>query len=195
MPAERDADAILAQGNVVGLADVIEREQFHHQMMHAALAGLDQRKAVMARIDVEEIGAERLFDVVGKAEAEQIDIERHHGFDVFDHQHRMAEPERSGPESRYRTSRAKWRLVGLGAMKALQAVAGGIMKRDQRLDAPRIGKRRWLGGDCYARVLQSRRERIERTGILNLPAEEMGAFANRTVDDDALLAVIHPEGQ
>jgi len=107
----------------------------------------------------------------------------------------MAEPKRSGPEARYRTPRAKRHRVDLGAMEGLQPVAGGIMKRDQRLDAPRIGERSGLGGNTHSRVLQSRRERIERTGILNLPAEETGAFANRTVDDDALLAIVHPEGQ
>ena len=32
------------QCDIVGLADIVEREQFHHQMVHAVLAGLDQRQ-------------------------------------------------------------------------------------------------------------------------------------------------------
>ena len=43
--------------------------------VHAVVAGLDQRQAVMPGVDVEEIGAERLFDVVGQSEAEHVDIE------------------------------------------------------------------------------------------------------------------------
>jgi len=45
---------------VVGLADVVEEAGLDHQMMDAVLAGVDEGKAVVARIGVEEIGAERL---------------------------------------------------------------------------------------------------------------------------------------
>ena len=50
----------LLQREVVALADVVEIAGLHHQMMDAGLAGLDEGDAVVARIDVEEIGRERL---------------------------------------------------------------------------------------------------------------------------------------
>src|SRR5258708_4129357 len=97
MTAERDADALLlAQSDIVGLADIVERKQLHHQMMHAVAAGLDQREAVMPRVDVKEVGAKRLLHVVGKPEAEQVDVEQHHRVDVFDRQHGVAKAEPGG---------------------------------------------------------------------------------------------------
>src|ERR1700736_471693 len=95
-------------------------------MMHAVLAGLDQGQAVVPRVDVEEIGAKRLFDVVTEPEAKHVDIERHHGRDVFDRQHRVAEAERAGAKTRDRAAGLEWRLVDLGAIKSLEAIAGGI---------------------------------------------------------------------
>src|ERR1700730_9328702 len=149
----------------------------------------------MARVDVEEIGAERLFDVIRESEAEQIDIERHHRVDIFHRQHGMAETERPGAEARDRTARLEWRLVDLGAVKRLQPIAGRVPKRNQRANAPLIRKRLRLGRDRDAFALQPRGERIERGRIANFPAEEARAFAHRTVDDDELLAVVHPERQ
>ena len=65
----------VGERHVVGLPDIVEREQFHHQMMHAIAAALDQSEAMMPRIDVKEVGAKRLLHVVGKPEAEQVDVE------------------------------------------------------------------------------------------------------------------------
>src|SRR5450432_4773724 len=105
MSAERNADTFfLAQGDVIALADIVERKQLHHQMMHAVLAGLDQSEAVMPRVDVKEVGAKRPLHVVGKRKAEQVDIERHHRVDVLDRQHRVAEAERTGTETGNRTA-------------------------------------------------------------------------------------------
>ena len=62
-------------------------------------------------------------------------------------------------------------------------------------DAPRVGQRLRLGGHLDAGLFQPGRERVQRRGIGDLPAEEARAFAHRAVDDDALLAVVHPERQ
>src|ERR1700691_1372586 len=131
MTAERDADTFgLAQGDIIGLADIVERKQLHHQMMHAVAAGLDQSEAVMPCVDVKEAGAKRFLHVVAEPEAEQIDVERHHRIDIFNRQHGMAEAERTGAESRYRTAGAKRRLVDLSTIKCLEAIAAGIPKRN-----------------------------------------------------------------
>ena len=93
----------------------------------------------MPRVDVKEIGAKRLLHVVAEPEAEQVDIERHHRVDVFDRQHRVAEAERTGAEAGNRTAGTKRRLVDLGAVKCLQAIARRIVKRNQRAHPPVIG--------------------------------------------------------
>ena len=149
----------------------------------------------MPRVDVEEIGAERFFDVVGQPEAEHVDIERHDRLDILDRQHGVPKPERAGAESRNRSSRHERRVVDLGAVKRFQPVAGRIVKRNQAADAPGIGQRLRFGGDRHAGLFQPRRQRIQRRAVGNLPAEEARAFAHRAVDHDALLAVVHPERQ
>src|SRR5437660_8848667 len=107
----------------------------------------------------------------------------------------MAEPERSGAEAGDRAAGVEWRVVYLGAVKCLEAIARGIAKRDQPLDAAIVGQRGWFGRDLDFRVFQPRRERIQRRRVGNLPAEEALALGQRAVDDDALLAVVHPESQ
>ena len=42
-------------------------------------------------------------------------------------------------------------------------------------------------------LLELRRERVERGGVRDFPAEEADAFAAVGIDDDALLAVVHAE--
>src|SRR5260370_6964991 len=112
MTAERDADALLlAQSDIVGLADIVERKQLHHQMMHAVAAGLDQSEAVMPRVDVKEVGAKRLLHVVAEPKAEQVDVERHHRVDVLDRQHGVAQSKRAGAETGHPTAGADLRIA------------------------------------------------------------------------------------
>src|SRR2546423_12119106 len=107
-------------------------------MMHAALAGLDHRKAVVPRIDMEEVGPERFCDVVAEPEAQQIDIERHHRIDVLHRQHGMPEAERAGAETGDVAAGPKWRGVDLGAPKCFEPVALGIAAWNQPAHAPRL---------------------------------------------------------
>ena len=149
----------------------------------------------MARVDVKEVGAKRLLHVVAEAEAEHIDIERHHRVDMLDRQHGVAEAERAGAEAGNRTARDKRRLVDLGPVKCLEAVAGRIAKRNQAANAPVIGERLRFGDDVDLCLFQPCCQRRQRGGIRDLPAEETRAVRHRAVDDDALLAVVHPERQ
>src|SRR5258705_3663361 len=140
VPAKCDADTtFLRLCNVVALSVVVERKQLDHQMMHAVPAGLDQRQAVMPRVDMKEIGAKRLFDVVGEPEAQHVDIERHYGVDVLDRQYGMPEPERTGAETRDRSPRHKGRVVDLGAVQGLQPAAGGMPRPNQTLGTASVG--------------------------------------------------------
>src|SRR5690348_6657084 len=107
----------------------------------------------------------------------------------------MAKAERSGAESRDGAAGAERRLVDLRTVKGLQPVAGRIVKRDQRGDAPCVGEGAWLRRHRDARALQPRRQRLEGRVIRHLPAEKARTVAHRAIDHDALLAVIHAEGE
>src|SRR5580693_3653149 len=59
--AERGADHFrLPQRQIIGLPDIVEIADLEHHVMDAVLAGVDEGKAVVARIDMKEIGLERL---------------------------------------------------------------------------------------------------------------------------------------
>src|SRR5262244_3438765 len=106
----------------------------------------------------------------------------------------MSHAERPGAEPR---DQAAWlkRLVGnSGAMKDLQAIAGGIAERDEPCDKALVGERGGLARDGDAGALQPRRQRIECGRVLDLPAEILDAVSRGAVEHQALLAVIHAEG-
>src|SRR6266581_3683947 len=69
--------AVLARGEIIGLADVVEHVELDHEMMDAVLSGLQHRETVVARIDVEEIDLERLEHVVAQPQPEHVLIEPH----------------------------------------------------------------------------------------------------------------------
>src|SRR5262245_13528561 len=75
--AERRDDLLAVhERQVVALADVVERIQFDHQVMHSIYRCLNECKAMMARINVQKIGAHRSPCVVADAEAKQVTVER-----------------------------------------------------------------------------------------------------------------------
>src|ERR1700730_14435132 len=143
--AERAIDAVLlAERDVRALADVVEREQFDHQMMHAVAAGLDQRQTVMPRVDVQKEGLEWRKDVIGQLEAEHIGVERHHGIDLPDRQHRVAQSERAGAKARDRAPRLERADIDVRAVKRLEPIAGRIVERNESGNKARVGEVRRL---------------------------------------------------
>src|SRR5215471_5263405 len=106
-------------------------------MVHGVAAGLDQRQAVVAWIEVEEEGPERLEDVVAQAEAEDILIERLQLLDVLDVQHHVAHAERAGAEAGKRAARLERRRGDLRAMEGLKRVSGRVMEANDGLHAAR----------------------------------------------------------
>src|SRR5438874_3578156 len=192
--SERNADAILlAQRDIVGLTDIVEREQFDYQMMHAVATGFDQGEAVMPRIDVKEVGAKRLLHVIAETEPEQVDIERHHRVDVFHRQHRVPEPERTGAETGDRTAGFERHIVGLRTVKRCEAIAAGIAERNQGANPSCVGQRLRFGCHLDLGLFKPGRERLQRRRIGNFPAEKACSIRKGAVDDDALLAIVHPE--
>ena len=92
----------------------------------ARLAGLQERQAVVARVDVEEHGAERVVRVVAHAEAEHVPVERHDAVDVRGAQHHVPHAQDAGAETVQRARRLE-RLGRVGQpMEQLEAIAEGI---------------------------------------------------------------------
>src|SRR5262245_56116841 len=109
--------------------------------MQAVLAGLDEGEAVMARINMAEIGAERLENVIAQAKSQDAPVERRPVIDALDREHGVPHAERAGAEARDAAAGAKWLRAHLGAMKRFEPVAEGIGKDDEVLDASLTGKR------------------------------------------------------
>src|SRR6266568_1312051 len=81
MAAERRRHAALAERDVVALAEVIEAEHLHHDVMDRARASADERDTVMARVGVQEIGLERMGIEIAETKAEEVAVERHQPVD------------------------------------------------------------------------------------------------------------------
>jgi hypothetical protein len=60
---------------------------------------------------------------------------------------------------------------------------------------PLVSERASAAGDFDTVVVQMRGEGVERGRVGGLPAEKGDAFAAISIDDEALLAVVHAEGK
>ena len=108
MPPERHRDPVFIQCEIVPLADVVEAEELHHEVMHRVLAGLDESEAMMARVEMQEAGYEWMRIIVGQTETQRVAIERGHPLDrvrAVDVHHHVAESQWAGAESRDRAAR------------------------------------------------------------------------------------------
>ena len=136
--------------------------------------------------------------IIGQPEAERIAIERHQPVDRLrrvDIEHDVAEAQRAGAKARDRAARLERLRCRFGAVKNLEPVAERIVEHDQILDVPLIGERAGAAGDLDPAVVQMRRQRVERGGVGGFPAEKTDALAAVGIDDEALLAVVHAEGE
>ena len=99
--------------------------------MHAIYRGLDESKAVMPRVHVQEIGADRSACIIANAEPKQITVERKCGRHILYRDQHVAHAEWAGAEAGDGAARPE-RFVGdLRAVERLQPVAGRIGERDQ----------------------------------------------------------------
>src|SRR5215510_26761 len=97
-------------------------------MMNVVLPCLDQGKAVVAWVDVEEIGLEWPHQPVADVKPQYITIERKQGLEFVDGEHRMADVERTGAKPRDGATRLERLVGGLGAMESLEPRPDGIGK-------------------------------------------------------------------
>ncbi len=126
---ERDGNAVLfRQCEVVALPDVVQAAKFHHQMMKRVATGLDDCKAVMAWIDVEEKCLKWLAHEVGKAEAQHLLIEPHQRGRVGCRQHGVTEAQGASTKPGNRAPCPERLVRACRAVKKLQPVAGRVKK-------------------------------------------------------------------
>ena len=95
----------------------------------------------------------------------------------FDVQHGMPHAKRTGAEAGDRAAGLERLAGGLGAVENLQPVAERIVEDDQVRDPPLVGERARAARELDAGLFKPRRERVERGGVRDLPAEKADAFA------------------
>jgi hypothetical protein len=90
--------------------------------------------------------------------------------------------------------RAEWFIGDLPTVERLHTVAGRIVEGNHLCGTTLVRH----GGDFPphrdAGIFQPRRQRIERRRVRNLPAEKTLFIRQPTVDNQALLPVVHAEG-
>jgi hypothetical protein len=87
VPTKFHRDAVFPLGNIVTLANIVERVKFHHQMVHTTAWPLGKGKTVMAGIDMHEINRHRRTHEVSDLEAQEIPIECKGHVDLRHEQH------------------------------------------------------------------------------------------------------------
>src|SRR6516165_5664217 len=123
VPAELHRYTVFALSKIVTLADIVERVEFHHEMVHAAARSLRNSEAMMAGVDVHEIERHRRTHEVSDPKAQQVPIEFEGRIDVGHHQHRMPHALRPGTETPDMPCGAEWFIGDLGTVERLNAVA------------------------------------------------------------------------
>ena len=105
----------------------------------------------------------------------------------------MTHAERPGAETRDRAAGLERLTRALSAVEDFEPVAQRIGEDDEILDAAFVRKRARAAGDLDPGLLQSCCKIIQRGGVGDFPPKESDTLAAIFADDDALLAVIHPQ--
>src|SRR5262249_42237393 len=193
---ERNADTLgRAEREIVALAHVVEAVELHHHVMDHIDAALDKGDAVVTRIDVEEIPRERAQPVIAELELQHVPIEPHHLGNALEMHHHVTHAEGAGTEAGNVAPRLERIGGSLRAVEDFEAVAGGIVEHDQVHNVPLARKRARAARDLDARRLDARCDRVERSGVRNLPAEEADALTTVGIDHKPLLAIVHTKGE
>ncbi len=181
--------------DVITLAHVVEEIHLDHHVVDAELAGLQDADRVVARVEMEEVDLDRLQEVIAEFEAEDVAIERHKIIEPLGGDHDMTHAERAGAEAGNAAPGLERLGRGLRTMKHFEPVAGRIGEYDEIGDAAFVGECAGPARDLHPMAIEMRRKGFERGRVVDLEAEEAGAFAAVGIDDEALLAVIHAQGQ
>src|SRR5215470_1288006 len=122
MPTELRYDTILLLGDIVTLANIVERVKFHHQMVHAVAWPLGNGEAVVSAVDVHEIQRHRRAHEVGYLEAQQVPIEFKGRVDFRHYQHGMSHALRAGTETPNKPCRPERFIGDLTTVKRLHTI-------------------------------------------------------------------------
>ena len=114
---------------------------------------------------------------------------------AFDVQHRVTHAQRAGAEAGDVAARLERIGRDLGAVEDLQPVADRVVEGDQAGDAPLVGERAGAARHLHAGLFEPRGKSVDGGGVRDLPAEKADALAAVRDHDDALLAVVHAEGE
>ncbi len=128
MPAKRHLDPVgLRSCDVVALAYIVQRVEFDQEMMHALPRVLEQGKAVVARIHMQETDFGSAH-IIADLKAQQILVEGQCGLKIRDHKHNMSHALRAGSKAGDAAARRKRRVGQRWPVKRLEPVSGGIAK-------------------------------------------------------------------
>src|SRR6516225_9546385 len=130
MPTELHRHTVFPLGNIVTLANIVERVKFHHEMVHTAARSLSNSEAMMAGVDVHEIERHWRAHEVSDPKAQQVPIKFKGRIDVGHHQHCMSHALRAGTETRDMPCRSEWFIGDLSTVECLNAVARGVTEGD-----------------------------------------------------------------
>src|SRR5262249_61595300 len=122
MPSELPRYPVFPVGNIVALANIVERVKFHHQMVHAAAWSLGNGEAMMAGVDAHEIQRHRRPHEVSDPEAQQVPIECKGRVDFWHYQHGMSHALRPITKTPYMSCRTGWFIGDLTNMETLHTV-------------------------------------------------------------------------
>src|SRR5262249_20226265 len=127
--AERRDDLLAGhERQVVALADVVKRIQFDHQVMHSIYRCLNECKAMMARINVQKIGAHRRPRGGAGAEAKQVTVECQRCRYVLHKHQDVPHAEWTSSEARNHSARAERRVSHFRSVKASSRLPEGSLK-------------------------------------------------------------------
>jgi hypothetical protein len=149
---------------------------------------------MMASVDVHEIQRHRRPHEVSDPEAQQVPIECKGRVDFGHNHHGMSHALRPSTETPYMPCRAEWFIGDLTTVERLHTVAGRIVEGNHVSGATLVRHVGDFPPHRDAGIFQPRRQRIERRRVRNLPAEKTLSIRQPTVDDQALLPVVHAEG-
>src|SRR5262245_23773113 len=140
-------------------------------MMDVVSSGLNQGKAVVARIHMEEKCFERFDQPIAEPKAQEITIEGKKCLDVCNGEHRMAEAEWTRAETRDRTARLERFHRGLRAIEGLEPGSNGVLENDELLDASLSSQLASATSDLDLGGLQLGGQPFEGRRIGQLPAK------------------------
>src|SRR5262249_12265140 len=162
-------------------------------MVHAVAWPLRNGQAVVSAVDVHEIQRHRRAHEVGYLEAQQVPIKCTGRVDFRYYQNGMSHALRSGAEAAYMPSRAERFIGDLTTVKRLHTVTGRVAEGNHFSGATLVRHGGRLPPPRDASLFQPRRECIERRRVRDLPAEKTLSVGQSTIDNQALLSVVHAE--